>query len=89
MPPSLASERATVQDPLITYAVEIGWAYICETRLSYKTMRCELGRKILVGKHRAGLKPHRPIRRPGENIETPTLLIVFGILRNVHAAFFQ
>lgn len=28
MPPSLASERATVQDPLITYAVEIGWAYL-------------------------------------------------------------
>ena len=28
MPPSLASERATVQDPLITYAVEIGWVYL-------------------------------------------------------------
>ncbi|MGH7771917.1 MAG: type I restriction endonuclease subunit R [Candidatus Binatia bacterium] len=28
MPPSLASERATVQDPLIGYAVEIGWAYL-------------------------------------------------------------
>ena len=28
MPPSLASERATVQDPLITYAVEIGWSYL-------------------------------------------------------------
>ena len=26
MSPSLASERATVQDPLITYAIEIGWA---------------------------------------------------------------
>lgn len=28
MPSSLASERATVQDPLIGYAVEIGWAYL-------------------------------------------------------------
>ena len=26
--PSLASERATVQDPLIGYAVEIGWVYL-------------------------------------------------------------
>ncbi len=28
MPPSLASERATVQNPLIGYAVEIGWVYL-------------------------------------------------------------
>ncbi|MBI3015048.1 MAG: HsdR family type I site-specific deoxyribonuclease [Candidatus Tectomicrobia bacterium] len=28
MATSLASERATVQDPLISYAVEIGWAYL-------------------------------------------------------------
>ena len=28
MPPSLASERATVQNPLIGYAAEIGWAYL-------------------------------------------------------------
>ncbi len=28
IPPSLASERATVQDPLIGYAVEIGWVYL-------------------------------------------------------------
>lgn len=28
MSPSLASERATVQNPLIGYAVEIGWAYV-------------------------------------------------------------
>ncbi len=28
MPPSLASEKATVQNPLIGYAVEIGWAYL-------------------------------------------------------------
>lgn len=28
MPPSLASERATVQDPLVSYAVEIGWVYL-------------------------------------------------------------
>ncbi len=28
MPPSLASERATVQDPLIGYAVEIGLAHL-------------------------------------------------------------
>src|SRR3990172_7375027 len=28
MATSLASERATVQDPLIGYAVEIGWAYL-------------------------------------------------------------
>jgi hypothetical protein len=28
MPVSLASERATVQNPLITYAVEIGWVYL-------------------------------------------------------------
>ncbi len=28
MPPSLGSERATVQEPLIRYAVEIGWAYL-------------------------------------------------------------
>jgi type I restriction enzyme R subunit len=28
MRPSLASERATVQDPLIEYAAEIGWAYL-------------------------------------------------------------
>jgi type I restriction enzyme R subunit len=27
-PLSLASERATVQDPLVGYAVEIGWAYL-------------------------------------------------------------
>ncbi len=26
--PSLASEHATVQDPLVGYAVEIGWAYL-------------------------------------------------------------
>ena len=25
---SLASERATVQNPLITYAVAIGWVYL-------------------------------------------------------------
>jgi type I restriction enzyme R subunit len=28
MPPRLASERATVQNPLIGYAVEIGWVYL-------------------------------------------------------------
>ena len=28
MSPSLASERLTVQEPLIRYAVEIGWAYL-------------------------------------------------------------
>lgn len=28
MPPSLASERAVVQEPLIRYANEIGWAYL-------------------------------------------------------------
>jgi type I restriction enzyme R subunit len=28
MPESLGSERATVQNPLIAYAVEIGWAYL-------------------------------------------------------------
>ena len=28
MPPSLASERTTVQDPLIGYAIEIGWVYL-------------------------------------------------------------
>lgn len=28
MPPSLASERATVQHPLVGYAVEIGWAHL-------------------------------------------------------------
>lgn len=28
MPSSLASEKATVQNPLIGYAVEIGWAYL-------------------------------------------------------------
>jgi type I restriction enzyme R subunit len=28
MPPNLVSERATVQDPLVRYAVEIGWAYL-------------------------------------------------------------
>ncbi len=28
MPPSLASERATVQNPLIGFAVEIGWVYL-------------------------------------------------------------
>ena len=27
-PPSIGSERLTVQDPLINYAVEIGWSYI-------------------------------------------------------------
>jgi len=27
-PLSLASERATIQDPLVGYAVEIGWAYL-------------------------------------------------------------
>ena len=32
MPPNLGSERATVQDPLIGYAVEIGWAYLCPWR---------------------------------------------------------
>ncbi len=26
--PSLASERATVQGPMIGYAVEIGWTYL-------------------------------------------------------------
>ncbi|HEX9614677.1 MAG TPA: type I restriction endonuclease subunit R, partial [Bacteroidota bacterium] len=28
MPPNLGSERATVQDPLVGYAVEIGWGYL-------------------------------------------------------------
>jgi type I restriction enzyme R subunit len=28
MPPSLGSERATVQNPLIAYAVDIGWDYL-------------------------------------------------------------
>ena len=28
MPPSLVSEKATVQDPLIGYAAEIGWSYL-------------------------------------------------------------
>lgn len=28
MPPSLGSERLTVQDPLVRYAVEIGWTYL-------------------------------------------------------------
>lgn len=28
MPPNLGSERNTVQDPLINYAVEIGWVYL-------------------------------------------------------------
>src|SRR4030042_114951 len=28
MPPNLSTERATVQAPLVRYAVEIGWAYL-------------------------------------------------------------
>ncbi len=28
MAPSLGSERATVQNPLIAYAVDIGWEYL-------------------------------------------------------------
>ena len=28
MPPNLGSERATVQEPLIRYAVEVGWVYL-------------------------------------------------------------
>ena len=30
MPPNLGSERATVQDPLVGYAVEIGWGYLSQ-----------------------------------------------------------
>jgi type I restriction enzyme R subunit len=37
MPPSLASERATVQAPLVGYATEIGWAYLApEAALSLR-----------------------------------------------------
>lgn len=28
MPPNLGTERSTVQDPMIGYAVEIGWGYL-------------------------------------------------------------
>lgn len=38
MPPSIASERATVQDPLIDYAVEIGGSIFC--RRPYETTNC-------------------------------------------------
>lgn len=79
MPPSLASEKATIQDPLIGYAVKIGWVM----------GRYGLDRRTQARRCRSALETHSMLPEAARNIGMPTALLPFGIFRNVLGDLFQ